>query len=267
MKTNNDSIYTFSLGRTMSLIHKIVMEQPRIFLMRILLLVGVLSTGTVLIGITNSHSPQSSIISIELGFFAVMLFVLGLVYTSMTFSEAGSRGGRISLLMLPARNIEKFIARFVVYVPLYLVAFGLAVFLADAVRAVIMKIVYYNIAGNIRFISVEDFFNEDTSITLALFLGMQSFYLLGSIIWPRFSLIKTFAAVAVLNTFITVMCMLIYYFTLAHGNFYYKDPTWLNVRNLSPANIVWTFSTIVCLINYSISYLRMRETDVIQRVL
>ena len=54
-----ENLNNFSLGRTCSLVAKVIMEQPRVFLMRLLLLFGSTAIGAVLIGFANSYSYRN----------------------------------------------------------------------------------------------------------------------------------------------------------------------------------------------------------------
>lgn len=266
-----ENLNKFSLGRTCSLIAKVIMEQPRVFLMRLLLLFGTTAIGAVCLGFANTYTYRNewsvidSNIGIEFGYFVFMLFILGIVYTSLAFNEAKNKPGRISLLMLPSRNFEKYIARFIVYVPLFIVLFIIAIFAADALRVLSLSIYYPEYADKVQFISFRDIFCRDSSVVLAMFLITQSFYWLGAILWPSNSLIKTFAAVSIISTVISLFWAF-FYLIIIDGVDICRVPFFLN-HDFDELHVLWCVSALVCLINYSIAYLRLKETDVIQRLL
>lgn len=54
-----ENLNKFSLGRTCSLIAKVIMEQPRVFLMRLLLLFGSTAIGAVCLGFANTYTYRN----------------------------------------------------------------------------------------------------------------------------------------------------------------------------------------------------------------
>ena len=269
-----EKINKFNPGRVMSLAGKIVMEQPKVFMMRILLLFGSLAIGTVFIGMVNLSAYryinyyESKDISMdaEQVYFMVTFVVMGFVYTSMAFNEARNKPGRISMLMLPARYGEKYLAKFIIYIPLYIVMFAVAMWASDTIRVVVLKIFNPDIADRVHFLSIDDLWWKDIGYTLAFFLMMQSFYWLGAILWPRNSFIKSFTAVAVLSTFYTAVTPVLYLIIVGRDNNICRVE-WLEWFNPEQWWVVWSVVAIVCSINYTLAYMRLKESDVIQRIL
>jgi len=264
-----EKINKFSLERMFSLTCKIVKEQPRVFMMRLLLLIGALTIGAVFIGFANASTLKYTndySIDIELAYFMVLLFVMGMVYTSLAFGKGSSKPGRISMLMLPAKSSEKYFSLFIIYIPVYLLMFALAMWIADAFRVLSLSIFYHEYIDNIQFLSFDNDLWSEIDNILCFFLICQSFYWLGSILWPHNSFIKTFAAMSILGTLYTVVAPLFYYMIIGEDNNICSVP-WLDNMNPDKACVKWTFSGIVCAINYVIAYMRLRETDVIQRIL
>lgn len=258
--------------RMLSLAGKIVMEQPKVFLMRVLLLFGSMTVGAVFIGLVNmdhyrwgrgSGDPAHDG---EFAYFMIMLFVMGFVYTSMAFNEARNKPGRISMLMLPAGHAEKYFARFIIYIPMYLVVFVVAMWFADAIRVLVLSIYDPSLTHRVAFllISTEDYYI--VSQILAVFLSMQSFYWLGAIMWPRNSFIKSFAAVSVLGVLYTAITPILYFIIIGKDNNICGVP-WLEHLNPDKSSVMWTVTAVVCLINYTLAYMRLKESDVIQRIL
>ncbi len=260
----------------MSLAGKIVMEQPKVFMMRILLLFGALTIGTIFIGMLNLtayrywsiNDCESKDISTdaEQVYFIVTMVVMGLVYTSMAFNEARNKPGRISMLMLPARCSEKYLAKFLIYIPLYIVMFAIAMWASDAIRVIVLKMFNPDIADRFHFLHIDDLWWEDIRYTFAFFLIMQSFYWLGAILWPRNSFIKSFTALAILSTLYTAVTPLLFLIILG-SNSNICRVEWLEWSNPEQWWVVWSVVAIVCSINYTLAYMRLRESDVIQRIL
>lgn len=270
-----ENLNKFSLQRMMSLTGKIVMEQPKIFLMRVLLLFGTLIIGALFIGFENSHNYRYGLncndpdlaVEIEFPFFVTMMYVFAVIYTSFAFSDAKTKPGRISMLMLPARYAEKYFSRFIVYIAAFPIVFFFAAWAADVIRVITMSLFYYEGVGRIHFMTFRDIHWRDVSIVMAVLLAVQSFYWLGAILWPRNSFIKTFAAMSVLSALYSITAPLMFFLIIGKNNSICGVPGLDNVMAEYFSEIVWGISILVCIINYTITYMRLKETEVIQRLL
>lgn len=265
-----EKINKFSACRLVDLTKKTIMDRPRVFMMRFLVLVAGLTIAALFTGFTNFHTswgPESVIrntLRFELQIFIFMFYVLGLVYTSLAFSEASTRAGRIGLLMLPARSIEKYLSRWVVYVLLYLILFVVAMFIADALRVAVMSAYYHEHTDYIAFMSIDRLMSDEVSAFLAVFLALQSFFWLGSVMWARNSFIKTFAALVILVIFFTIIMNILYGMILS--NIRLCEVPALDGLDIDSIDVLWTICGLACLTNYGLGYLRLKETEVIQRV-
>ncbi|MCM1449525.1 MAG: hypothetical protein NC082_04230 [Clostridiales bacterium] len=265
-----ESLNKFSIQRTIALIQKSVMDRPKVFMMRMIVLIGSLAVAACFIGFVSFStylSPGQSIINVSrslVNMFIFMFYVLGLVYTSMAFSDTSTKPGRIDVLMLPARNIEKYISRWIVYVPVFLIAFLLAMFVADAIRVAVMKIYYHEYMEYISFMNWGDLADNDVSHFVAIFVAIQSFFWLGSIMWAKNSFIKTFAAVTVLLTMFSVMFPSLYFLIIPDSGIC-GVPLFEKI-DIDEWVIFWAVCLIVSIANYILAYMRLKETEVIQRL-
>ncbi len=256
----------FSFRRTFELMQKIIIEQPRANLMKLLLLFGSFIFFSIFIGYiepynnpfyhpANDHDPA---IKPEFIYYVFMMYVFGTIYASTAFSKLGTRSGSISLLTVPANSSEKFLANWAVHVVGFFVLFVIAAWFSDVCRVIVMKISYPD-CNYIHTMSWSDLKNRDLPVIVTTFLMFQSFFLLGSIVWPRYSFIKTFAALTIIGTIYAITASICLILTFKHNqSLVYFD-------NFDPTNIVITIVIIVSLINYGLTYLRLRETEVINR--
>ncbi|MDE6562397.1 MAG: hypothetical protein K2K75_13525 [Muribaculaceae bacterium] len=261
METTNK----FSISRTGSIVRKLLIEQSRTNLMRLVVLFGSLIVLAILIGFSVGYSPETSFmgdraIQGEQIAFGAMLFILGSIYVSTAFSSLIQKTGRISMLSLPANSSEKFLAHWIIYVLLFFVSFFCAIWVADWSRYLLMKIIYPD-CPHISCLKLGDIFMAEGSVTIAIFLLYQSFFFLGSIIWPRFSFIKTYFA-------LTALCIL--YVIVAGTSVYYFMPSKYHyattfIKSLNPIHVQWYVTGLICIINYTLTYLRLRESEVINR--
>ena len=253
------------MARTASIIKKLLIEQSKANIMRLVVLFGSLIVLAILIGFAQGYfldrEDFDTAIPAEQAAFAIMLFILGSIYVSTAFNNLIPKTGRISMLSLPANSSEKFLAHWIVYIAMFLVAYFCAIWVADWSRYILMKIIY----GNCTYIQLmrwSNIFNSEGSVTIAIFLMYQSFFLLGSIVWPRYSFIKTYFALAILGSLYTLV---------AGGSIYFLMPIKYHynisfLQSFNPVHVQWYFSGTVCLINYTLTYLRLRESEVINRI-
>ena len=99
---------------------------------------------------------------------------------------------------------------------------------------------------------------------MAIYFISMSFYWLGSVLWPKNSFIKTFAAMSLLQAFYSLALIILYHIII--GNRYY-NLSFLNELDLSPVTLVWCIAVVFCTINYGIAYMRLKETEIVQKLL
>lgn len=260
MERNNIS-YT----RIQHLLAGEIMQQPRIWLMRIFVLMGILVVGALFISYVNvNHDFYSSRNACETEniYFIFMFYVLGIIFTSMAFGDCQNVKGRISLLTLPALNIEKYMAKFIIYVPVYILVFIMSALLADFVRVFVTCALCPSIASQVHFIFREHVIDTDTLYSLTAFIGVQSFYWLGAILWPRYSAVKTFFAMMVMSIIYNIFAVICFK-AIIPDNFHLVNFS-LEVYQ------GWIFIGLplaIAIVNYWITYLRLKETDVVQKFL
>ncbi len=131
------------------------------------------------------------------------LYALAFIFSlSLTFSNFRNRRRRLAELMLPATNLEKFLVRIVVSVVVFTLAFFLAVVAVDALRLALYALNGWEVAsvsayffpemwrGLIRGMTIREWTDvADVGMTLCTL----SIILLGSALFRRYALVKTFA--------------------------------------------------------------------------
>lgn len=261
--TNN-----FSIVRSLDVMKKIIVEQPRANIMKLILLFGVLSMISILVGTMSAESydtfTESKVsdpaINIEIVFWTLLLFLFGSVYASTAFSKLSTRSGRISMISLPANSSEKFLAYWFIHTIVFLVLFAAAIEFADALRVAILKLVY-PYSNSIHFIKLSNFLNNNPLPVITFYLMYQSFFLLGSIVWPRFSFLKTYAALTIIGG-IYLLTAIFFVPVTGHNGLVYV----IRMNEIHIDKIITFTSIAVCLVNYGLTYLRIRETEVIDRL-
>ncbi|KAB4204560.1 hypothetical protein GAQ04_14465, partial [Bacteroides uniformis] len=98
-------------------------------------------------------------------------------------------------------------------------------------------------------------------IFLSCYFFLQSFFLLGSTVWPKNALIKTFAAgvcIFVSYILIAVLCLE----TILPNNFFMTEP-YIN-REASSDWLIF-ITSFFALFNWVLAYFRFKESEIINR--
>lgn len=282
MITPTDS---FSLTRTSALLRKFIIENWRNLALKTALMYGMLTLGALLI-VWGSHSLYSdhyvemtdslnSPMEKDYGWeadmlmFTLSLFVFGATAASMTFADMNNKEKRLNALTFPAKQSEKFIVRWAVFIPMFIVLFCGACLLAETVRFLLLKAIvdhpelvsFLDLSHMVtRTVNGQSHLLPEAKITFWSFIAIQSLFCLGSAVWQKASFIKTF----------------IFLGTLAIA---YSFIVWLTLNsiaaishNLEPAysqsalGIVFRCIAIaVATFCYITAYFRMREMEIINR--
>lgn len=269
----------FSSSRFMNLCRKEMVENWRTNLLRMVMVFGIM----VLIFVVNGyfkyrwwpqHAETDPMVEYALNYFIILGWIFGCLFASMTFSKLRSKTSRLSLIMTPATSFEKYFSRWMISTIVYVVVFIILFMLADYARVIICRIIYpettimpaslkYLVTRNI---GIGNAMGENLGIGkfMLSYLFTQSFFLLGSAVWPKNSFIKTFAA----GLFIQITYMLIAVLTLRvlwGENIYITD----SALNINPETIKNTITGIVVfftLFNWTMAYYRFKESEIINRL-
>ena len=200
-------------------------------------------------------------------FFFFALFLAGAALASQTFSNLRDKAGRLSALMLPAADFEKFAARWVICCILGLIVLLLTFWLADLTRVAVCVGFYPDAEVPILFFNPfaeEALFPapEAAWLTAAGLFFVQSFFVLGSAVWPRNALAITLGVgAALVAAYVLVLGWLLRIFeSLGGGNvlFYVRqEPSfWILVSGCFLFGIV----------NLVIAYYRFKEWEIVPRM-
>ncbi len=201
------------------------------------------------------------------GCFWVGVSALACVGTGMMFEPLGKKTTAISVLMLPASQLEKYLSLIVISAILPVAIFVLGFELLDLMRCLSINLVYLDTApaALIPPSYIFDGFSEDAVIGIIFLALIQSFFALGSCVWPRRGVAYTF-----IYLIITSLVFALW------GGFLLK----LMLSNLMDAHGTGSFSVdfddtshctaeifmiIAALTNYVIAYYRFKESEIINR--
>ena len=202
---------TFNWSRFMAALRKEVVENKRAILFTLLGTYGLL---TIIMILGNLSFGRTDVIHDTLDNYIPHKVVFGMfsfaiiIVASLAFRKLTTKTGRAEMFTSPSSMPEKFLVNTLVYVIGYIVAFFICTQLADLTRIAVLwffKDESFTVPGPISFMNlipdtvtgigcideVARWMKPNMIVSLVFSAGL---YLLGSVMWPRLSLLKTFAA-------------------------------------------------------------------------
>ena len=279
--TMNTVNQTFDWSRFTATLRKELVENKRAILFTLLGTFGLLTIIMILGNLsTSTHDAvyESLTYCVPQKFVYMFLGLAIMIVASLAFRKLTSKTGRIEMFTSPSSMLEKFLVNALVYVIGYIVAFFICAQLADLTRIAVLWFFqdeYFFVPGPINFLNlipdaVDGFgFGSAAEIqgnpakwmTINLLIGLLAgpgLFLLGSIVWPRLSLLKTFAAVYGLETIIGITFMIVAI------NLNMESVGWWIINHLEQIMIAMTIFTVFQLILYwGLSWYLFKRKDVI----
>ena len=279
--TMNTVNQTFDWSRFTATLRKELVENKRAILFTLLGTFGLLTIIMILGNLsTSTHDAvyESLTYCVPQKFVYMFLGLAIMIVASLAFRKLTSKTGRIEMFTSPSSMLEKFLVNTLIYVIGYLVAFFICTQLADLTRIAVLwffKDEYFIVPGPINFLNlipdaVDGFgFGSAAEIpgepskwmTINLIIGLLAgpgLFLLGSIVWPRLSLLKTFAAVYGLETILGITFMIVAI------NLNMESVGWWVINHLEQIMIAMTIFTVFQLILYwGLSWYLFKRKDVI----
>ena len=205
----------FSFPRFANYFKKVLVEDRKRLLQRIITVCGLL---VVFSAIISDSCYQHYMEALKIGIVRseidpaidglMPLFVFGLfigcaLSASFIMEPMSSKTGRIYALMLPATSFEKYFVRWFIYTIGYLVVYYFLFLLVDVMRVCVFSVIYPEI-------DIITFLNPYAEIValrdevplgfvVSLYLLLQSIFVLGSSLWPKYAFLKTFTAYTILG--------------------------------------------------------------------
>lgn len=195
-----------------------------------------------------------------LGSFNVFFILIGATaISSVAFKPLGQKASATSLLMLPASGSEKFLSRWLLAVPCPVALLIGVAYAGDELSSLIVrlvnKVVHHDSFGWSRYISG----TIDGLFFISVLLFLQSFFFLGSLLWPRSSWCKSLISLTLLSVVYVVAVIFVVnlFLPASHMN--------ISLTIIGRDEIVVSL-LVLTVINYVISYFRFREADIINRM-
>ena len=204
---------TFNWSRFTAALRKEVVENKRMLLFTVICIYGLLTLimilGNLVAGMSGEGIDEVFADKMPQIFVGSILTFVVCVSASMAFKNLTTKPGRAAYLTSPSSTLEKFLLNILIYIVGTVVAYFICAQLADLTRIAALWFFRgenFIVPGPINFLtSLTDVATtvEHPEIGMqglgwTVILGLianAGLYLLGSVIWPRLSFLKTFAAI------------------------------------------------------------------------
>lgn len=213
-------------------------------------------------GLRSFDGFNRTCLHFEAGWLIATFIIFGIIAGSSLFTTLKTPASRLSTLMVPASQPEKFIERWLLVVPGYIIAFAFAAFIADSIRVGFCE---WFLHRDTVFITLTDIFGatpitrEEYGYGILLFLFLQSFFVLGSVVWQKLATVKTFWVLA------AIVAIYVATGPWIAKNFYHPGYSYEAPAILDNDNAMYAILGAITLFNYALAYLRFKESEIINR--
>ena len=273
--TMNTVNQIFDWSRFTATLRKEVVENWRPIVFTLLGVYGLLTMIMILGNAISFDDAVSDAMSETMVPQKVVYGILGfsvMIVASMAFRKLTSKTGRIDMMTSPSSTLEKFLVNGVVYVLGFFVSFLILAQLADLTRIAVMHIFGFQgfIPGVINFTNLgadftyglgSELFKGSLAVTYAWcsLLATSGIYLLGSVMWPRLSLLKTFAAIYAVEFVLGVLAVIFIFVFSDMESFGYW--VFMHVDGILP--FLMTLMAIQAILGWGLAWYLFKHKDVI----
>lgn len=269
----------FSMHRFVSVCRKEMVENWKVYILRSVMVYGVLAIIFIWDGYfdyKNEYAISQGIDPLwgfEARIFLFAFVIWGCISASFAMERMKTKTSRTVVLMTPATMFEKFFSRWLVATCGFVVVFLIAFKMADWTRMAVYMVKYPDLdiissfplwqfwTNSGAFYEVVRGGGPQTSMFISGFMFIQSFFLLGSTVWPKNALIKTFSAgIGIVVVYILFAVALTKIFL--SGNYQMAD---MDISKETVQTAVILVSGAFTLFNWVVAYYRFKESEIINR--
>ncbi|WP_143059093.1 hypothetical protein [Chitinophaga arvensicola] len=231
MQPNN----VFNLRRMQFYLQKHITDHYRFYSMSMLAIFGIMTVLGVLM-ILLARDPFNRLSDL-VPFYFIGLFFGGMLFTSRSFNELGSKEKGVDFIMLPASQFEKFVTLFLVSTIGFLAFYNLSCYVSfKIIQSVQLAALDRKIEMNY------DFFDnpKEKVYFYYVYVVLQAAFLLGATYYHKYSFIKTILSVFVFA--FLVWCVNAFLVTCIFGfqhEFWKRSVPFFMVNKLEGGPISW----------------------------
>ena len=277
----------FNMKRFGLVLSKDFHEKWKKYVLQFLTMFGIMAV--ILIWVTYVEHPGSQFFRQEayndnlLLIVSIMFLGFGIFFASTLMDSMREKTKRIACLTTPASHFEKFISRWLIVTIGYVIAFFIALWMADAIKVSYFseyKIPFLDFDGLIgpRVNDLDKYYNyvfpskSYFGFGIGIYALLQSLFILGATFWEKSSFIKTFAAGVVI-----VLSFLLLNYWMIKIVFHDMEGLGKAMDALLPRNttqetgntvmlLIACFLSFCALLNWVIAFFRFRESEIIKRL-
>jgi len=279
---------TFNIKRFGLVFRKDFMENLKRYALLFLTMFGIMVIVSIFVSWNYYHNLEvrgfhnSTPHNVGLLTFMSFAFVAGgLLFASTIMTPMNSKLKRISFLITPSSNFEKFFSRWIIVTIGYVLSFFVAMWIADALRVAVITAYYPDL--EIKFLDLTkliypgDNYSPEYMIPkeffttfVFMYLLFQSLFLLGATIWEKASFVKTFVAISVIIFAYIMVCRWAILLSYEEGlNGFGNVLNSFSINNEDTTKkilmLLKTFLSVFTLTNWILAFFRFRESEIIKR--
>ncbi len=269
----------FSMHRFVDVCRKEVVENWRTYILRSVMVYGMMAIVFIWDGYFDYQRLDILSQGVDpLWAFEARLFLFGFVIwgcisASFAMERMKTKTSRTVVLMTPATVFEKFFSRWLIATCGFVVVFLIAFKMADWTRVIVYMLKYpdSDIISSFplwQFWTNSGAFYEAANsggprmiVFISGCLFIQSFFMLGSTIWPKNALIKTFSAGIGIVVAYTLFAVMMGKMILPDNFFMAKT----DISDEMVLDVMVVIGLIFTLFNWTIAYFRFKESEIINR--
>ena len=236
------------------------------------------------IEIVGEHNVNPNTNRVLLAYLSLMFGGFGLIFASTFASPMNSKLKKITYLLSPSSNFEKYFTRWVIVTVVYTISFFIAMWAADMIRVAICSVRFPDL--NIMFVDLTKLVymgNEsgtgDCLLSIDIFILLvnlyflfQSLFILGATFWAKSAFVKTFTAVALIIILYVLICrwaILLFYGDFdTFGNVLnsFESIIKTNMNEKTTSIIASSVISFFTLANWTLAFFRFRESEITKRL-
>ena len=267
----------FDWSRFTATLRKELVENKRAILFTIIGIYGLLTLLMIIGNLVANISGEFSTIDAKT-FIGSILSLVVCVTASLAFRNLTTKTGRTYLLTSPSSTLEKFLVNVLIYVVGAIAAYLACAQVADLTRIAalwLFRSETFYVPGPINFLdcvgamkynfeNISELSDSFRGIGIAMWISIiasAGLYLLGSVLWPRLALLKTFAAFYVIEFCLFLIAAPLFY---VFGDMETLGQWFFNFvmdGNFSIALVI--INAVLALIAWSLAWYTFKHKDVV----
>lgn len=269
----------FSMHRFVDVCRKEMVENWKTYILRSVMVYGMLAIVFIWDAYFDYQRPDihshgvDPLWAFEARIFLFAFVIWGCISASFAMERMKTKTSRTVVLMTPATMFEKYFSRWLIAVCGFLVVFLIAFKMADWTRVFVYMVKYpdSNVISSFplwQFWTNSGAFYEEAGgggpqmlVFVSAYLLVQSFFMLGSTVWPKNALIKTFSA----GISIVIAYVL---FAVISGKIFLPDNFFMGKTDVSKEimqTVAISVNFFFVLFNWVLAYFRFKESEIINR--